>query len=474
MTAFCLNAVACAAHDARSDAVTYNTNNFIIMIYSSLNHALRVPLAAEVHSRPYLRLDAPESLTHLAVYARDDVSPNVSNQARQHAILSELCKHFGVTAPGVDAKYFFHDFGRFRLKWECHTEFATYTFAEQHAENPSIEEAFEHVPLFHLPQEWLMGLQGKIMVAAHVVLDKTRGPVDAFARGLRRVFEGNNLVGSQVLQGGEVWTDFLIQSDGFSRFVVRDVGLQEQQAGRLVQRLLEIETYRMMSLLGLPHAQRATPVLNTIEGELATLTEAMVNTSGGTQLSDTDDEQALLGNITGLAARIEKLSLANSYRFSASKAYFGLVHARIEELREARIEGFPTVGEFMDRRLTPAMHTCEAVTRRQEALAERIAHTNDLLRTRVGIVQEKQNRQILETMNARAAQQLRLQQAVEGLSVVAISYYTAGLFSYIGKAAKAVGWPVNPDISTGLLLPLIAAGVWLGLRRMHKSIHHAA
>lgn len=444
------------------------------MIYSSLNHASRVPLAAEVHSRPYLRLDAPESLTHLAVYARDDVSPNISNQARQHGVLSELCKHFGVTAPGVDAKYFFHDFGRFRLKWECHTEFATYTFAGQHAENPSIEEAFEHVPLFQLPQEWLMGLQGKIMVAAHVVLDNTRDPVDVFAHGLRRVFEGNNLVGSRVLQGGEVWTDFLIQSDGFSRFVVRDVGLQEQQAGRLVQRLLEIETYRMMALLGLPHAQRATPVLNTIEGELATLTEAMVNTSSAVQLSDTDDEQALLGNITGLAARVEKLSLANSYRFSASKAYFGLVHARIEELREARIEGFPTVGEFMDRRLTPAMHTCEAVARRQEALAERIAHTNDLLRTRVGIVQEKQNRQILESMNARAAQQLRLQQAVEGLSVVAISYYTAGLFSYIGKAAKAVGWPVNPDISTGLLLPLIAAGVWLGLRRMHKSIHHAA
>ncbi|HJV82192.1 DUF3422 domain-containing protein [Noviherbaspirillum sp.] len=443
------------------------------MIYSSLNHVLRVPLAAEVHSRPFLSLDAPESLTHMAVYARDDANPNVSNAARQHVLLSALCKHFGVTAPGADAKYFFHDFGRFRLKWECHTEFATYTFAERHDESPSLAEAFERVPLFQIPQEWLLGLQGKIMVAAHVVLDKTRGSAEAFASGLRRVFEGNNLVGSQVLQGGEIWTDFLIQSDGFSRFVVRDVGLHEQQAGRLVQRLLEIETYRMMALLGLPHAQRATPVLNAIEGELATLTEAMVNTSNVPQLSDTDDEQALLGNITGLAARIEKLSLNNSYRFSASQAYFRLVHARIEELRETRIEGFPTVEEFMDRRLTPAMSTCEATARRQEALAERIAHTNDLLRTRVGIVQEKQNRQILQSMNARAAQQLRLQQAVEGLSVVAISYYTAGLFSYIGKAAKAVGWPVNPDVSTGLLLPLIAAGVWLGLRRMHKSIHAA-
>jgi uncharacterized membrane-anchored protein len=395
-------------------------------------------------------------------------------------MLAALCGHFGVTAPGPEARYFFHDFGRFRLKWECHAEFSTYTFAGRHAESLTPADAFERAPLYQVPQEWLLSLQGKIMVAAHVVLDNTCTPADEFANSLRRVFEGNMLVGSRVLQGGEVWTDFLIQSDGFSRFVVRDVDLREQQAGRLVQRMLEIETYRMMALLGLPHAQRTAPVLNMIEGELAKLTAAMVDAdqaiaaaSSGQAQKDADGEQALLSHITGLAARIEKLSLDNSYRFSASQAYFRLVNARIEELREARIEGFPTVWEFMDRRLTPAMNTCEAIARRQEALAERIAHTNDLLRTRVGIVQERQNRQILQSMNARAAQQLRLQQAVEGLSVVAISYYLAGLFNYAGKAVKAAGWHINPDIATGLLVPVIAVGVWLGLRRMHKSIDAA-
>jgi len=443
------------------------------IVYSSLNHALRVPLAAEVHSRPFLRLDAPESITHIAVYARENGEHDTPNALVQHGFLAALCAHFGVTPPLQEAKYFYHDFGRFRLKWECHTEFATYTFAARNEEQLPVAEAFARAPLFQLPQQWLLGLQGKIMVAAHVVLDNSRGSAESFAAGLDRVFEGSMPVGSRVLQGGELWTDFLIQSDGFSRFVVRDVGLHEQQAGRLVQRVLEIETYRMMALLGLPHAQQAAPVLNAIESELATLTAAMVNTdtSNGSQLPDTDDEQVLLGTITGLAARIEKLSLANSYRFSASQAYFNLVHARIEELREARIEGFPTVEEFMDRRLTPAMNTCQAIARRQEALAERIAHSNDLLRTRVGIVQERQNRHILHSMNRRAAQQLRLQQAVEGLSVVAISYYTAGLFSYFGKAAKAAGWPVNPDVATGLMLPVIALGVWLGLRRMHKNIH---
>lgn len=444
-------------------------------IYTNLNHALRVPLAAEIHSRPFLRLNAPETITHLAVYALD-TSAVRSNAVLQHGVLSSLCTHFGVTAPGVEAKYFFHDFGRFRLKWECHTEFATYTFAEHLEEVVPLPDAFGRAPLHHIPKEWLYSLQGKVMVAAHVVLEKSSSSTETDISGMRRVFEGNIVVGSQVSGGGEAWTDFLIQSDGFSRFVVRDVCLHGQQAGRLVQRLLEIETYRMMALLGLPHAQQAAPVLNGIEGELATLTAAMVDTdnAGVNDLSNAEDEQALLRDITGLAARVEKLALHNSYRFSASQAYFRLVNARIEELRETRIEGIPTVAEFMDRRLTPAMNTCEAMSRRQEVLAERIAHTNDLLRTRVGIVQEMQNRRILQSMNTRAAQQLRLQQAVEGLSVVAISYYLAGLFSYAMKAAKAAGWPINPDISTGMLVPVIAASVWLGLRRMHKHIHKMA
>lgn len=446
------------------------------IVYSSLNHHLRVPLAAEVHSRPFLLLEAPESLTHLAVCSNG--AESAKGVVSQHALLASLCGHFGVMPPVPEAKYFFHDFGFFRLKWECHTEFATYTFARRRDQRDDLQTAFDRVPLYQIPQEWLLGLQGRVMVAAHVVLEQDEAKEEkVFAGELRKVFEGRNLVGSNVLQGAEIWTDFLIQADGFSRFVIRDVGLREQQAGRLVQRVLEIETYRMMALLGLPHAQRATPILNSIEGELGTLTATMVEAELPAEdtpddlSSHTDSEQALLAMITGLAARIEKLSLENNYRFSASQAYFRLVHARIDELRERRIDGFPTIWEFMDRRLTPAMNTCEAVARRQESLAERIAHGNDLLRTRVGIVQERQNRRILQSMNARAAQQLRLQQAVEGLSVAAISYYVIGLASYAGKAAKAIGWSINPDVAAGVLVPVVAACVWFGLRRMHKSMH---
>jgi uncharacterized membrane-anchored protein len=431
--------------------------------YPSLSHAQRIPLAAEIHSRPFLRLEAPEAITHLAVHGASEAGARSGHAPGQHALLAQLCGHFGVAAPNVTANHFYHDFGRFRLKWECHTEFATYTFTSRLGPRLKLADAFAQAPLAHLPQAWILGLHGRVMAAAHVVLE--RGAAEP--AGLQQVFEGAMLVGSRVMQGGEAWTDFAIQSDGFSRFVLRDVDMRAQQAGRLAQRMLEIETYRMMALLGLPAARAVSAALDAIEAELATLAAAMVDADSAPEAGD----QGLLEQITRLAARLEKLSLDNGYRFSASKAYHRLVKARIDELREARIEGVPTVEEFMDRRLSPAMNTCEATAARLDALGRRIANVNDLLRTRVSIVQEAQNRQILQSMDRRAGQQLRLQQAVEGLSVAAISYYVIGLLGYAGKAAKALGLPVNPDLATGALVPLVAGAVWLGLRRMHRRMH---
>ncbi len=438
--------------------------------HTSFNHVLRIPLAAEVHSRPSLRLNGPETLTHLAVYSCEegDSDSDSDQSAAQHALLAELCLPFGVSAPHPEARYFFHDFGSFRLQWESHTEFSTYTFAERHERKMSPEDAFVQVPLRHIPETWLLGLTGKVMVATHVVLQQA----SASLTEMRATFAGNLLVGSDSQNFAKIWTDFAIAPDGFGRVVVQDLGMQYQQAGRLVQRVLEIETYRMMALLGLPHAQQAGPALNAIEAELVRLSAGMTDSTDGVSPETPDDERALLHKITALAARMEKLALVNSYRFAASKAYYRLVQARIEELRETRIPGVPTIREFMDRRLAPAMNTCESMVRRQEALAERIGRTNDLLRTRVGIVQEQQNRRILESLNSRAAQQLRLQQAVEGLSVVAISYYSIGLVAYLGKAIKAAGVPVNPDIATGFMIPVIIGVVWMGLRRMHRQVSH--
>ena len=442
------------------------------IVFPTLNHPLRAPLAAEIHSRPPIRLEAPERITHLGIFGRNEPEEN-QTVGVQTQLLADLCMHYGVTPPVVEAKYFFHDFGRFRLKWEGHSEFSSFTFVSSVHGDLKPEGLFERMPSEDLPHEWLLRLQGKLMVATHIVLESGAVPSDEAVPHMRRLFDGNPIVGCEASQAAQVWTDFQIHASGFVRFVVRDAGLKGQQAGRLVQRILEIETYRKMAMLGLPNAQRSGPILNIIEAELASQTAAMVDMDKTGHKGDEEgmaEEQLLLERITSLAARLEQLAVDNSYRFSASNAYFKLVHSRIEELRERRIEGVPTISEFMQRRLTPAMNTCLSTDRRQKTLAERIANTNSLLRTRVGIRQEQQNNQILQSMNKRAAQQLRLQQAVEGLSVVAISYYLAGLVSYAGKALKAAGLHIDTDIVTGISLPVLALIVWLGLRQLKKNL----
>ena len=89
------------------------------------------------------------------------------------------------------------------------------------------------------------------------------------------------------------------------------------------------------------------------------------------------------------------------------------------------------------------MAFCESVDRRLAAAAERIDRASNLLRTRVEIEREAQNQLLLGAMNRRAKLQLRLQQTVEGLSVVAISYYAIAVLGYVFKGMETLGLNIN-------------------------------
>ena len=427
----------------------------MLCLAGPLNHPLRLALASEIHARPFMVLEAPARISHLAIHTDDSAA------SHEH-LLAALCARFGVAAPAAGVQYFFHDFGHFRLKWERHTEFSTFSFVETGDEGGD----FQFTALRHVPADWLATLQDSVIVASHIIAE--RGSPLGIADGrLKRLFPLPPLVGSQVLSGGEIWTDFQVGPDGFSKFLIRDTDLRESQMGRLVQRLGEIETYLMMALLALPLAREGAILLGRIEEDLTKLGSRMSN------LDVDGDAEGLLREISRLDAQVRAQSFRTGYRFSAAQAYYRIVGARIGELREKRIEGVPTIGEFMERRLAPAMDTCLSVAARQEALAARISRSNDMLRTRVNLAQERQTQGVLESLNRSAQRQLQLQQAVEGLSVVAISYYGIGLAGYALKALKGWGLGIPVDQTIGVLLPLIAAATWLGIRRLHKRLHPA-
>jgi len=422
----------------------------------TLNHPNRLLLAAEVHARPFLQMQAPVRVSHLAVFAE------AMSKLDHYRLLASLCQGFGVAAPAESAVHFFHDFASFRLKWEHHTEFSTYTFIE---DGPA-ESLFGAPPIRHIPDDWIARLDGRLLVAMHVAVESGQ-PIAPTHPRLKEAFRPSPLVGSRVLAGGEVWTDFQVAADGFSCMLVRDTGLQETQTGRLVQRLCEIETYRMMALLALPIARKYAQILDDAETELAKLSAELSSGRVGRQ------EEQLLQDLSSLAVRIQALALQGNFRYGAAQAYYKLVDARIAELRESRIEGVPTIGEFMERRVAPAMSTCSYAALRVERVGNKVAQAIDLLRTRVSIVQERQNQAVLLSLNENSRHQLRLQQAVEGLSVVAITYYATSLFGYLLKATKGVGLDLPVEVLMGASLPFFFLATWFGLKRFQRHALNA-
>jgi uncharacterized membrane-anchored protein len=260
-----------------------------------------------------------------------------------------------------------------------------------------------------------------------------------------------------------VLTHFRLGADGFERMLVlAPADTSEARAGRISQRLLELETYRLMALRGLPVAKALSPVLSDAEAQLADIT-ARLERKG-------DSDQALLDVLVSLAARIERATAEHGYRFSATRAYDTLVSQRIAELRERPIAGTQTVGEFMQRRLSPAMATVAATAQRLASLSERVSRTSALLRTRVDIATESQNQVLLEKLTKGQALQLRLQSTVEGLSIAAISYYVVSLLLYGAKALKAMGVPIQPEVAVGVMVPLVLWGVWRTTRKIHEKL----
>jgi uncharacterized membrane-anchored protein len=417
------------------------------------SHPQRLELNDEVHARPPEALAPPLRLSYLAL---------LTDPARRDASFEAVCdlaRRSAITPPLPGASHFSADLGPFRLKWERHTEFSRIMVITPGGD---AADPFAAPAIDALPPDWVQALPGQLLVATHLaLLPASEAAPDRLAD---RLFAGNSLIGGTVSGGAaRVFTDFRIHPGGFSRVLVEDIRTTPRQVGRLIQRLLEIDTYRMLALLALPLARDLGPPITASERKLAEITEALVTARSA-------DEPELLESLTRLAAETESREARTLYRFSASEAYDALVQRRIAELREGRMEGMQTLQEFMERRLAPAMNTCRAMAARQDALSRRVARATQLLSTRVDLTREQQNQVVLANMDRRAQLQLRLQETVEGLSVAAITYYIVGLVAYVAKGLKAGGMPLDVDLVTGIAIPVVAVAVALAIRQFRHIV----
>ncbi|NRG19883.1 DUF3422 domain-containing protein [Rhizobiales bacterium] len=413
-------------------------------------HPFRDLVLGEVHARPFRLAETPR------VFLRYGFTTDEQATARDREWFSGFCRSNGAPVPDVSARYHVIDLQTGTLRWERHGEFTTYTWD---GPGQGAKGVFEPPPGH--PFGAGFRAPGPLIVAAR--LDLVRVEDTEFEPLIDRFDRASLAVSGIHGNAARIVSDFRQDKDGMTRILVVDHRLRPHQAGALAQRLLEVETYRTLALLGLAEANRQAPNVARIEAGLADIAEKMRSSEG------VETNRVLLDDLTRLAADLEAGAAASAYRFGASRAYEAIVRERLLAIEEGPVEGYFTFNQFLNRRMAPAMRTCRTLEERQVNLSRKLARAATLLRTRVDVELERQNRDLLVAMNRRARLQLRLQQTVEGLSVAAVSYYVVGLISYLAKASKAGGLPLPAsEVVTGLSVPLVVIAIWMTVRRIRK------
>uniref|UniRef100_UPI000D344078 DUF3422 family protein n=1 Tax=unclassified Variovorax TaxID=663243 RepID=UPI000D344078 len=412
----------------------------------------RQRLADEIHARPFEPLATPGAafaVATLRLGAQDD-----ARCVAQLALLGDGTPPSGDNPMQIQVRH-----GALRVRWERHTEFYTFTVFADLA-TPQIGQCFDTAWLDALPEGWLAALPGPMICATQIALLPCPGS-PPHARVVAPLFGSELLVGNRVADGAATVVSDLRSVGGVTRLLVFDHAMNRRRAGRTAQRLIEIDTYRMMALLCLPLASRRMGELAAEEAQLASLMARFHDA--------TDSDEVLLQQLVKLAARIEHAMAEQSARFAATRAYSGIVDRRLTELRETVVAGLQPLSEFLARRFRPAMDSCAAAADRQTRLSERIARAAQLLQTRSEVERERQNQALLASVDRRQGMQLRLQETVEGLSVIAMTYYGVGLGNYLLKPlARAAG--LQESTLTLVAVPVIALLVLLNVRRLRRQL----
>ncbi len=414
-------------------------------------HPLRARILGELHARPTRPLESPARILHFAYMA------GAAQAESDRVAVTRACVERGLPGPDAQSRQFRVEMPGVNLVWERHGEFITHSWEFAGAESGGF---FSPSPAALMQKVRLLPQPGPLLVAAD--LDLLAGDADPAKLG--EIFGPLQLAVCEANNGRAlIATDFAPDTFGFVRILVANRSMPPMAAGRLAQRLLEIETYRTLALLGLPEAQKLAPAIREIEAELPRLLAAMSHSQG------VQENRQLLDDLSGLSAQLETDAAASLYRFGATRAYNDLVQERLEAIAETALPDYPSWDGFLTRRMQPAIRTCLNTEARQADLSRKLTRAAQLLRTRVDTEVEQQNGDLLRQMGERMHLQLRLQQTVEGLSVAAITYYISSVLHHLFEGAEKAGAHVDPTEATAIVIPFVAGFVWWTVRRIRRK-----
>ena len=416
------------------------------------SHPLQQSLIAELHNRPFPRLKAPVCISHMVVLEPSDLTTEITH-------IQVLAQLYSVATPDHNATCYYQDFGQFEFRWERHTEFSSYMVIV-----PSLDiEPFSRTALALLPTDWLEQLGGAMISGDHIEMrvgmSECPNPEE-----LHPYFEGQRLFASVVQEGkATLRTSVRAHHDNFGRIIIYTDSDDVCESGRLARSLMELTAYRTLTLLALPIARNLIPAVSAMEYTLAEITDRI------TDIKNFNDEKKLLGELSEFAASLEQLISDNNFRFAATEAYYQLTQDRLEELKETGVQNLITLQQFYHRRFRPGFSTCQSVKNRMQSLSDRVDRASNMLRTRVDLSLESQNQNLLRSMDNRAKLQLRMQQTVEGLSIVAMTHYILSLFNHVLKGIPSAELPVSANAIVSVATPIVLLAAWLSVRQIRKK-----
>ncbi|MCW1402933.1 DUF3422 domain-containing protein [Novosphingobium sp. MW5] len=422
--------------------------------YALDEHDLRRPLVKEMHLRSWPPFDAPCHVVQLVRLVDRDYE--FASDARLNKVVSGPLQ-LGARHTNGELT------GGVHFTCERHNE-ATTTTLFSLSGTDELEWDIHRVTSLREPLQWACSLPGKVMRATHILICRDEAEAEALLPSIgfsRQELVSCYIGGSEKTRGARIWSDFRIHENDFGLTLMAANDLPREELSRWAQRLQELGNYRNLALLGLPLAREGWDRLDATEEGLASLARNVLEASA--------DDTVILDEITTLTMRLARDSASIDYRMDATEAYGAIVLDRLADLNVGKVSGFQSLVDFTQRRLLPALRTCQAHRRRSAQLEQRLQEFAALLRTRVETRIERQNAMVLVSMERNSERQLRLQQLVEGLSVVAISYYAIGILEHFATSIRNV-FDLDLHYGVSASAPLVFVIVWMLIRRAKSRL----
>jgi uncharacterized membrane-anchored protein len=392
---------------------------------------------AELHARPSIYFTGPAVIEHAALVPKRFIGLHETKSATAPAL-----------GPG----------DKIQCQIEYHTEFITVTVVRQLDDDAT---AWPVNALSLQAIKELAEIPDADLACRTTILVAGSAPSD-LGPALKNFGFGDTAASAIGGGAAQICSDFRVSADQTSRIILFNKELNAYRLGRMVRRINEIETYRSMALLGLPEARRLAPRLDAFDAKLVELTDRNLATLPS-------EHKTLLDEIALLSSQIISATAATRNRFGATAAYAEIVEERIAELRETHVAGFQRFGIFVARRFKPAVRTCAATALRLERLSHAAMHLIDLLQTRIQVEIEYQNAIQIQATADRAATQVKIQRAVEGFSIIAISYYLISLLKTGFETLDHAGYHLSPLIML-VSIPIIILAVLIAVLRVKHAL----